>query len=215
MSQIILLSELRLGNSGDLNDFDFLCKPTCSCCRYQRDNWKWNAVSQLIITSVVTFEESVCESVLCVETHPHNWSIIWKHNFNHCCHILTGTTMRFNSVKQSTRATRSRRHSQSSERETGFRGKIGHIDASLRWMNRNLSFPLCASINHIFNDNMCTLILNRPKYIKYNPHIPHGAAELSALLCWCLSPRRVGRERTGELRTGPCWSAKRAGAAKR
>lgn len=101
MFQIILLSELHLGNSGDLNDFDCLCKPTRSCCRYQRDNWKWNAVSQLIIISVVTFEESVCELVLCVETHPHNWSTIWKRNFGHCCHILTGTTMRCNSVKQS------------------------------------------------------------------------------------------------------------------
>lgn len=40
------------------------------------------------------------------------------------------------------------------QREYGFRGKIGHTHASLRNMNRNLPFP-------IFNEKVYTLILNQ------------------------------------------------------
>lgn len=99
------------------------------------------------------------------------------------------------------------------ERENGFRGKIGHTDASQENEKEPVFSPKdapCASIN--FNGNMYTLILNHPRYTELKQHILHGAAEDLAQLPSITSE---SQQRMGELRTRPCWSTKRAGAAKR
>lgn len=106
------------------------------------------------------------------------------------------------------------------EGDNGFRGKIGHIDASLRRLAGMLFFSsrYIARIKkpHPSLQKHHSGLCNRPQFCKIKKKKKQAAqTRLQRTRLRRVPIAWASQRRMGKLRTRPCWSAKRACAAKR